>query len=408
MKAVFCEPENKWRILIPPSISETGKRQARFFDTKEEAEAEAERIEEANGSDSAADITDEDRYLLKLIKSGKSAAQVLEAIKLGEKVGGSIPAEKRVDLETACLAFIDRQVHEKKNRRTVYSDRQALRKLSTALGPKTSFVEVTGQMLDDYITKMPPGGTRRTQYARVKKFINWAWRAHYLAVNPWEKSEPLDKWGSNSDFIKIEHYRRILFCLAGLEPLQEGQEPTTKYIRLLGYYVLGGLAGMRRCELIDSDPADPVLEWSHILWAKNQIYVPDEVAKQTEAQDKKRFIPLEPASKAWLALCRADRGRIVDMSQSTFQRLNDDFLDALNDGLKRSQKVVVPNNGLRNSYATYGQSCRSLGDVAKAMGDYESTVKRFYLGDLLGKEEGEAWFGIAPTQRKIIRMTEAA
>jgi hypothetical protein len=42
----------------------------------------------------------------------------------------------------------------------------------------------------------------------------------------------------------------------------------------------------------------------------------------------------------------------------------------------------VPENCLRNSYATYAQTFRSSGDVTRAMGDAEGTVKRFYVQTL--------------------------
>jgi hypothetical protein len=267
---------------------------------------------------------------------------------------------------------------------------------------------VTQAMLDDYIAAMKPGTTRRSQYARIKKFITWAWRSHYLAVNLWEKSKPLDKWGSNSERVKVEHYRRILFCVAGLEPFKEGEEPTRKYIRLLPFYVLGGMGGIRRCELIDCNSYEPVIEWTDILWDENLIHIRDEVAKQTQAKHRQRYIPLTPQAKAWLSLVRRDSGRIIDMSQSTLQRLNDEFLDTLNDKVHHTQKVIVPDNGLRNSYASYRQSFDSPGEVAKAMGDLESTIRRFYVGEALKPETGRAWFAIAPGERKIIPIGQAA
>jgi integrase len=409
MKAAFCKQHDKWRIIIPPSLTGTGKRQVRFFDTKKEAEAEAQQLEEEKHSASAHDLTSEDIAFARFCKKefGGSHAQACDAAKLYKKIN-DIPAEKKVTLETACTDFVKRQEHEQKNRRTIYSDRTALKKLSTALGPETPLVEVTQVMLDGHIESMKPGTTRRGYYARVKKFINWAWRSHYLAVNPWEKSKPLDKWGSNSERVKIEHYRRILFCVAGLEPFKEGEAPTDRYAKLLPFYVLGGMCGMRRCELIDSNAYDPVLEWSHILWDENLVYVPHEVAKETQKQDRKRYIPLTPEAKAWLQLVRKDEGRVLDFSQSTLQRLNFEFLDALNDKMPRGQKVVVPDNGLRNSYASYRASFDSAGAVARAMGDLESTIMRFYVGEALKPETGRAWFAIAPGERKIIPIGQAA
>jgi hypothetical protein len=90
----------------------------------------------------------------------------------------------------------------------------------------------------------------------------------------------------------------------------------------------------------------------------------------------------------------------MNISQSTLKRLNDELLDTL--------KVKVPENALRNSYASYGQSIRSLGDVARAMGDLESTVKRFYV-EALEPGDGEAWFGIRPgVSGRIVPMDASA
>jgi hypothetical protein len=45
-------------------------------------------------------------------------------------------------------------------------------------------------------------------------------------------------------------------------------------------------------------------------------------------------------------------------------------------------KIKLPENCLRNSYATYALTFRTIGEVAKAMGDSETTVKRFYVQTL--------------------------
>jgi hypothetical protein len=40
----------------------------------------------------------------------------------------------------------------------------------------------------------------------------------------------------------------------------------------------------------------PVIEWRDFKWKKKLIVVRDEVAKQTRARDKLRYVPLEGAS----------------------------------------------------------------------------------------------------------------
>jgi hypothetical protein len=51
---------------------------------------------------------------------------------------------------------------------------------------------------------------------------------------------------------------------------------------------------------------------------------------------------------------------------------------------------------LRNSYASYGAAFRSIGDVARAMGDLEVTIKRYYVDLVDDPELGRAWFAIRP------------
>jgi hypothetical protein len=126
------------------------------------------------------------------------------------------------------------------------------------------------------------------------------------------------------------------------------------------------------------------------------IEIREEVAKQTGAADHRRWPPLEPAAKEWLALVAKPSGRIMEISQSTLQRLNDELLDAL--------KLEVPDNALRNSYTSYGLSFRSLGEIAKALGDDEATASRYYVKKL-EPGTGQAWFGVRPgASHKIIPM----
>jgi hypothetical protein len=167
----------------------------------------------------------------------------------------------------------------------------------------------------------------------------------------------------------------------------------------LPFYVLGGMAGLRRRELISSDPRDPVIEWTDIWWKRNLIEIREEVAKQTGAADHRRWPPLEPGAKEWLQMVAKPNGRIIEISQSTLQRLNDELLDSL--------KLEVPENGLRNSYASYSLPFRTLGDTAKAMGDNEATVSRYYVKKL-EPDTGRAWFDIRPGMNKKIVHIEAA
>jgi integrase len=387
-------------VLIPARFTDTGKPQARFFDSKTQAEIEIRRILN-RGNSSKPQVSEADEAAFTLAKDeGLSPQEYLDAIRLYKKMVGGIESEKRVDLQTACEAFIERQKRENRNRRTIYSDGQALKYLCQFAGWKLPLIELTDTRINEYFDTMKPGGRRRTQHGRIKKFLNWCTEAGYLVLNPMAKIKPREKWNSNREILDIEAFRRILFVIAGLESIKPGEAPTDRYRRLLPFYVLGGMAGLRRRELISSDPRDPVIEWTDIWWKRNLIEIREEVAKQTGASDHRRWPPLEPGAKEWLQMVAEPSGRIMVISQSTLQRLNDELLDSL--------KLEVPENGLRNSYASYGLSFRSLGDTAKALGDNEATTARYYVKKL-EPDTGKAWFAIRPGMtKKIVHMESVA
>jgi site-specific recombinase XerD len=394
VKATKDKQSGKWLIIVPPSVTGTGKRQRLFFDTKFAAETKARLIKE-QGFEPTKHIESGDLTLLALIKKqfGNDAAELIRNLDFARKTIGGIPAEKRIDLETACSAFIERQRKENRNRRTIYSDRQALKYLCQFAGRGLPLIEVSETRLNEYFDTMQPGGRRRTQHSRLKKFFNWCSQSGYLVVNPMEKMKPREKWNSNREILDIEAYRRILFVIAGLEPMNADDVPTLRYLRLLPFYVLGGMAGLRRREIISSDPRDPVIEWTDIWWKRELIEIRDEVAKQVGLTDHKRYPPLEPAAKEWLEMVAKPSGRIVEISQSTFQRLNDELLDAV--------QLEVPENGLRNSYGSYALSFRTLGEVSKAMGDNEATTSRYYIKKL-EPNTGQSWFAVRPGMRQKV------
>jgi hypothetical protein len=83
----------------------------------------------------------------------------------------------------------------------------------------------------------------------------------------------------NNEVLSPELFQRFLRVARGLEAPREGVEPTEKYKRLLPYFVLGGLQGLRTCEIIRERVGDPVIEWPDFIWKKKLIVVRDEVGQ---------------------------------------------------------------------------------------------------------------------------------
>jgi hypothetical protein len=95
----------------------------------------------------------------------------------------------------------------------------------------------------------------------------------------------------------------------------------------------------------------PVIEWRDFMWKKKLLVVRHEVAKQTRARDRLRYVPLETVTIKPLQPL-ADTGRIIPIARRIFQGLRRD--------LCKEMRVRWPENCLRNSYATYALATRCV------------------------------------------------
>jgi hypothetical protein len=393
VKAKYYSARDCYRIIVAARFSETGKEQSKYFKTKELAEAEIRRIM-GRGTSAKPQFNDRQNAILSMAETeGLKLEEIQAAFRHYRSTVLNI--SKRAHLFELVEKFLERQVHEGRAPRTLDDDRQRLNKLCMSF-ENIDVCRLTETGLRQYLEHYPPGSNRRSHYKAVKKFIRWAHESGFLAIDLMARIRPLDQWGVNNEIVGIEDFRRLLFVTAGLEPIEPSEAPTTRYIGLLAYFVLGGLAGMRRAELLRDRTSQQILEWTDILWDKNLISIRDEVAKQTRAADRRRLIPLEPAARDWLLFVKGTSGPVVSLWQSTHTKLCRELFGKL--------ELDLPENGLRNSYASYAQTFRGAGEVAKAAGDLESTIKRFYT-QLLEPGTGKAWFDIRPSSLpKIISL----
>jgi hypothetical protein len=381
VKPSFYPFRNCWRVWVPASESETGKRFAKYFETKEAAEhfvAEHRKT----GSIQLAELSVEEKHVLGLIRQSQYyAPELLLDIWRAYLTRKQAQANPSLTIAELCKAFYDRQIKEGRAYRTIADDRWRLNQFAKAFGDMDSS-QCTSVDIFRYLEAKPPGTNRRSHFKTLKKLWRWAVQGGRVDADPMSKLQPADEWGVNAEHLGIAFYSRLLRVVAGKEPASKDQEPTTKYQFLLPYFVLGGMAGMRTCELVRSNPGDPVLNWEDVLWAKNLIVVRHEVAKQTRSRDHKRYVPLEPEA-AEILRPFAQEGPVIACC--------DNHLFIKRRELAHEMRIKLPENCLRNSYATYALTFRSIGEVAKAMGDAESTVKRFYV-QTLEPGVGHEWF----------------
>lgn len=369
---------------MPPRFSETGKRLQRFFSKRDEATKFISEVNR-NGNVLQVELNDSEKAVLLQIRGSENyqPARLLDAWRqYCERRANDRPS---ITLAKLTELFYARQVKEGRKPRTLQDDRSRLNRLKEALG-SVDAGEITGAQIREYFEVIGPGTNRRSHHKTLRKLFKWAFELNHIADDPMAKIKATDKWGVNDESIKIETFQRLLRVCAGLEEPRDGVKATKKLAGLVPYFVLGGLAGMRRCELVAAYSGDPVIDWSDILWDENLIHVRDEVAKQTKGKDRQRYIPIEPAARAILEPLKKSKGAIIPINHSSFYKLGKARRDLM--------KLTLPDNCLRNSYATYAQTFRPTSDVAKAMGDQESTVKRFYTLTLK-PESGRAWFNVS-------------
>jgi hypothetical protein len=194
-----------------------------------------------------------------------------------------------------CQAYYARQVKEKRSDRTLNDDRWRLNRLAIALG-SASANDCTGADLFQYLETIPPGSNRRSHFKTLKKLWRWAFQREDIEVDPMARMKPADSWGVNVEHLTPALYTQILRVIAGKESPAKGQGATNEYLTLLPYFVLAGLGGVRNCELIRYKRGEAVLQWADILWNKNLIFIRHEVAKETRARDRKRYIPFRGSS----------------------------------------------------------------------------------------------------------------
>jgi hypothetical protein len=384
MEAHWYKPRQCWRVWIPPRLWESGERCRRFFETKAEAEKFIFQVKR-RGSVQLADLSIEEMHVLGVIRQSEryQPGLLLEAWRRFESEG--MDEGTNLTIQDLCEKFLARQIAERRSAQTLADDRWRLNAFAREVGENRAVATKRSDILG-YLESIPPGTNRRSHYKTLRKMWRWAFDLGHVEHDPMARLKPLDAWGINNEILSVELFQRFLRVIQTLEGPREGAQPTGKYKRLLPYFVLGGFQGLRTCEMVRERADYPVVEWRDFLWKKELLVVRDEVAKQTRARDKLRYVPLEAAAIELLKPI-VGSGSVIQIARRAFQSLRRE--------LCREMRVRWPENCLRNSYATYAQTFRSSGEVAKAMGDTEGTVKRFYV-QTLEPGVGKKWFKCQP------------
>src|SRR5260221_10283839 len=294
MKSNWYEPRKCYQVIVPARLSEKGKRCRRFFATKTEAEKfifETKR----QGSVQLAELAVEEKHVLGVIRqSGRyEPALLLEAGQRFEKEG--VGEAGNLTVQELAEKFLARQKAEGRSARTVIDDRWRLNALTKAVGHLRAGAVKRADILR-YMEGIAPGTNRRSHHKTIRKLGRWAHDLGHVENDPMAKLKPLDAWGVNNEVLSAELFQRLLRVVQGLEGPREGLKATQKYKGLLVYFVLGGLQGLRTCEMIRERANDPVIEWRWRFCERRHDVGRGEVAKQKPARDKLKDVALEPTT----------------------------------------------------------------------------------------------------------------
>lgn len=153
---------------------------------------------------------------------------------------------------------------------------------------------------------------------------------------------------------------------------------------------IGGLAGIRTAELLR-------LDWSDVWRVAGHIDVTAINAKGR----KRRKVEVCEALAKWLQPFRhAKTGKVWAGSELAFHR---EFV-ALCNGLKIERKP----NGLRHGFASYYFAVHSdEKKTARQCGNSPDMIFQHY-NDAATKDEGFAWFGVAPEPAESVAKSSTA
>ena len=157
-------------------------------------------------------------------------------------------------------------------------------------------------------------------------------------------------------------------------------------VKLLAFFAIGALAGLRSQEIMR-------LDWSDIRFEQGFIEVAAEKAKTAS----RRLVPLLPSLAAWLLPLRRKSGRVAGyMRNNGLSLARQRFCKS---GIKEGREVSAftwKPNALRHSYASYRLAdIKDAARVALEMGNSPSMLFRNYR-ELVTEKQAAEWFSVLP------------
>lgn len=373
------DPKRKtrpWRVSIPPKLSETGKRQRRFFQSKTEAAGEIKRIKirQENHGTAAKLLTPSDEEqaaaALKLLKKAGEEKQLVEIVQ--EYLQRKVDDEASVTLTHCWNEYVKGTEgrHKKNLERTL----KRFESVGGTLVSKLTAKEIEGCLegaSDTYWNAM---------LREVKAVLNFA----KLDKHGWLKKNPADELGKRAHELgEVQIYT--------VDQVKDLMAATVKtHPELVPAMAVMTFAGIRP----DPDDGEIVeLDWSHILHddrRHERIELPGSITKT----GKQRSVKMRPALLSWirwhLKKKRRKTGLVCpEKGEPLRKKLRAIYEEA---------KVSRIQDGLRHSFASYLAPIDGLNVVETELGHQggREVLNRHYRTDVRKPIAKKFWAIKAP------------
>jgi site-specific recombinase XerD len=369
---------------IPAKI--TGKRRLKRLKTLDEAIAFAEQAiirRENKGLEGFSLQSDQQQDALKAFKTLAARGTLQEAAKFYiahhfPKAGDISLVELQAKHEKH-LANLNRRPH------TLRENTGRLNDLNSHFRSNTLVKDITTDALSTYFQSNPQWSdhTRRSHYAVIRSFLNFAVEEKYLQTNPINavKRPPKPK-DNKPGILTIEQTSKLLDAIKRAE--NEAQQAIGPYV------VLALFCGIRAEEL-------DRLTWDLVDEEKQTVEIPEDIAKKHRC----RYVDIPDNAVMWLR--HFGLKAIGPIRAKNHRKLVE---------LSRDQAGVKkwPKNAMRHSFASYhferdGDSKKT----ANELGHRGEDLLFSHYRSLTKKGSGSQYFAISPTnQPNIIPMPATA
>lgn len=409
IEPVFSAPRNRWKVDVPASKSETGKRYKAWFKTRDEARNYAAQLADEETPSPAiapALAVDADKarailepWNLDLVQAAREVAAALEALGGAGSILEAARAyrlthEARTSskpLGDAVALYLDARADLRDA--TLKSYKYTLEKVAGPLA-KTNLADISTADLESILAGK--GGTARAMHRRNLR-VFWKWAS--TPPRSWASMDAVDaleaiRVSSDADIATLSP--------ADVKALLHAAE--TEGTGAAAAYAIAVFAGVRMAEL------------SRLTWGNvHAEYI--EIGKAIAKKHARRLIPICPTLRAWIDATRGkakDDAPIVppnwlDVSKSVRRRAGWNVAARLLDNPPEPTRGAWPANACRHTCASVQVAIGTpIDDLVFKFGHSGGhDLLRAHYVSRLTKKDALAILAIGPNGSKISNLSAA-